>query len=302
MLLEKCPLEIASDHRERRPSGKSMFPCYAYCGDMHDYLANQVPPHWHRELELLLLDSGTAAVTLADMQFELRAGAGYFVNAEKLHSIRCMDPGPCRYRSLVFSPAILAGEVGSVFDERYIRPLLTKGPPGLRLCRETSWQQPIFQEFEAGFSACAKEPLGYELIVRNALSLVVLSIQARREQRMDSRPASLREERLKQMIGWMDSHFAEPITLRDLAGAVNLSPRECERIFEQQLHITPMAYLLRRRIEAASALLAQTGLPVVEIGLQCGFSSHSYFSKQFRALTGYTPRDYRAQTREETEG
>ena len=43
-------------------------------------------------------------------------------------------------------------------------------------------------------------------------------------------------------------------------------------------------------------LLTHGELPVIEIAARCGFSSHSYFSKQFRAATGYTPRGYRAKT------
>ena len=86
----------------------------------------------------------------------------------------------------------------------------------------------------------------------------------------------------------------QPFTLRALAQAVHFSPRECERTFEQLLHTTPQKYLLRRRILAAMSLLAHQNLPVIEVAACCGFSNHSYFSKQFRAATGYTPREYRS--------
>ena len=300
MLLERCPLEIAKDDRERQPLAASRFPCCAYSGDVRDYIAGAMPAHWHREWELLLLESGAATVTLPNLEFVLQPGQGCFVNAEKLHRIACAAAGPCRYRSLVFSPGILSGEAGSVFDVRYIRPLLEHGPPALWLRREERWQQPVFAGFEEAFSACAREPAGYEFAVRHALSQAALCIRAHSAQSKAARPDSLQEERLKQMIGWLDSQYEQPVTLRGLAGAVHLSARECERIFAQLLHSAPMAYLLHRRVAAASALLADTSLPVVEIGLRCGFSSHSYFSKQFRALTGYTPREYRGRVREGT--
>lgn len=98
------------------------------------------------------------------------------------------------------------------------------------------------------------------------------------------------------MLLWFDAHYSEPFSLRVLAQAVHFSPRECERTFEQLLHTTPQSYLQRRRILAAMDLLAHGELPVIEVAARCGFSSHSYFSKQFRAATGYTPRGYRAKT------
>jgi AraC family transcriptional regulator len=58
--------------------------------------------------------------------------------------------------------------------------------------------------------------------------------------------------------------------------------------------IAPYQYLLQQRIERAKQLLKQTELSIVEIALDCGFSSHSHLSKQFRSFTGVTPKTYRA--------
>lgn len=294
MIITMCSLEIANNGMERQPLSTSLLSCCAYTGDVHDYIGSQVPPHWHHEFELLMVDCGEILVSLAGNQFHLKSGEGYFLTADKLHSVSCMTDDPCRYRSLVFESSIISGATGSAFDTKYVRPLMENGPYALMLQRSESWQEPIFNAFEKAFSLSAEESFGYEFSVRNALSRIVLSLAGQNSvNRSLIRAASQGEERLKQMIKWIDAAYGQPVTLHSLADTVSISSRECERIFKQLLHISPMKYLLQRRITAASELLVCSDLPITEVGLSCGFSSHSYFTKQFHTMTGYTPRDYR---------
>lgn len=108
----------------------------------------------------------------------------------------------------------------------------------------------------------------------------------------------VQQARLKQILGWIDRHLENPITLRDLADCAGVSPRECQRMFRRYLHCRPMEYLCQRRLLVAAEQLAATSFSVTEIALQCGFSSPSYFSKQFKRLVGQTPAAYRAGQRQ----
>lgn len=295
MIITMCPMQIANNRMERQPPGASQLCCHAYRGDVHDYLGSEVPLHWHHEFEILTVDSGEILVSLAGNEFHLRSGEGYFLNADKLHRISCLTGDPCRYRSIVFAPSVVTGSAGSIFDRKYVQPLLEIGPSALMLRQSDSWQPAVFRAFEEAFSAFAQEPFGYEFTVRHALSLIVLSVSGHcKVDRSPVHGVSLGEERLTQMIKRIDEMYGQHVTLRSLADAVSISPRECERVFKQLLHISPMSYLMQRRVKAASELLAGSDLPIIEVGSRCGFSNHSYFSKQFRAATGYTPRDYRA--------
>lgn len=293
MIIAMCSLEIASNGMESQPTHTSLLPCYAYCGDVHHYIASKIPPHWHHEFEILLLDSGTVSVTLADGEFVLQSGEGYFVSSDKLHSVSAIGSEPCKYRSVVFDYSIVSGAADSAFATHYIHPLLEHGPSALVLRRTESWQQPIFSAFLQVFDACSEEPFGYEFTVRDALSQIVLTLMGHTSEQPMTRPTSQSEERLKQMIAWVDAQYMRQTTLRSLAESAHISPRECERIFKELLHLSPMTYLLQRRITVASELLACTDLPITEVALRCGFLNPSYFTKQFRSLTGHTPRGYR---------
>ena len=74
MLIHICPLKIGDNRMERQPLSRSLFSCCAYRGDVHDYVASQVPPHWHRELEVVMVDGGEIELALADAQIRVRAG------------------------------------------------------------------------------------------------------------------------------------------------------------------------------------------------------------------------------------
>ena len=89
------------------------------------------------------------------------------------------------------------------------------------------------------------------------------------------------------------SHLTEPLTLKEIAASVHLSPRECQRIFKAYLHRTPMEYLQWRRILAAADDLRNTNEEIMSIALNYQFSSPGYFSKRFKGYTGLTPTEYR---------
>lgn len=159
MPLAQCSLQVEANRMERQPVGRSLFPCHAYRGDVHQYIASQVPPHWHHEVELFMLDQGKVEVSAAETQFLLQPGQGVLVNTDKLHSMTCAVESPCRYRSLVFDPSIVAGPEGNAIDVKYVRPFLENGPPTLLLLPGEAWQKDVLDAFEAAHAARQGEAL-----------------------------------------------------------------------------------------------------------------------------------------------
>lgn len=116
---------------------------------------------------------------------------------------------------------------------------------------------------------------------------------------MADRPIpSIQETRLKEMLLWIDHHLETHITVSQIANTANICTRECQRIFHQYLHYSPVEYIQRKRLFNAAKLLEDTDNPVTDIALSCGFSNPSYFSKQFRELMDRTPSEYRTMVRE----
>jgi AraC family transcriptional regulator len=94
-------------------------------------------------------------------------------------------------------------------------------------------------------------------------------------------------------LDYINDHLDRDIKLADLATLLDMSQFHFSHLFKQSLDTSPYQYLLQQRVERAKQLLKQTERSIMDIALDCGFSSHSHLSKQFRQLTGITPKAYR---------
>lgn len=94
-------------------------------------------------------------------------------------------------------------------------------------------------------------------------------------------------------VGMMESAIEDPRDVRDIAAAIELSPRQLERLFAKYLKVNPSRYYLELRLDRARMLLAQTTRPILDVAVTCGFASASHFSRCYRALYGCKPSDER---------
>lgn len=289
----KSPRYVVTDNqgREILDDDTFAFDLYAYNGDIQQQPPGYIPSHWHRELEIFILLEGIVNIDIGTETYQLHAGDGCFINTGVLHAFKSAKPDICHFRSFVFGAELVSGMPGSIFDTAYVRPLTEKGVPFLTF-KNTA--DPIFfEEFNHAYSACNKEEYGYEIEVRNALSRILLYVKSKSTDTTAPAISKVQENRLKEMLLWIDNHLDNTITVSEIAAAANICTRECQRIFNQYLHCSPIEYLLRKRIFHATELISDTDLPLTDIALNCGFSSPSYFTKQFRCLMGCTPSNYR---------
>lgn len=96
----------------------------------------------------------------------------------------------------------------------------------------------------------------------------------------------------------IDECYKEDLTLEEIALRVGRSKYHLSHAFRTYYHDTPGSYLISVRLSQAQKLLAETDLPVREIGRQVGFSNGAYFTTLFKRRFGIPPRDYRTLQRE----
>ena len=93
---------------------------------------------------------------------------------------------------------------------------------------------------------------------------------------------------------YINQNLAGDVSLETLAGVANYSPFHFQKIFSAALLESPKQYVMRLRLErAAHYLKVFTNLPVIEIGMGCGFSSPSIFSRAFRNFYGVSAEEFR---------
>jgi len=138
---------------------------------------------------------------------------------------------------------------------------------------------------------------GYEQIV-NSSFLVIITILSR-SYIGSSNKINNKAMPLIPAVAYMQAHYEEKITLREIAHMVNFSTRHFDRLFQDTYQMTPSKYLLRLRIERACKLLEEkVEMSVTEIAYVCGFNDSNYFARAFRNEYGIAPTAYRERNHE----
>lgn len=292
MALQECGLNLNRVSKELQPHGTIAFPCAGYTSYHTERQEDMIPWHWHDEIELIYLAGGKMKVKIPSASFLLEKGDMVAINSNVLHYASAV--GECHLRSLVFSPALIAGNADSVYARKYIHPLISCGSfSGLFVDREV---ENISVWFNTAFESLARDTHGFEFTVRENLSRICFYLYEQFEQQLDEKEHLSNQDdlRIRKMLEFIHANFAEKLSLSDIANSADVSERECMRCFQKRIQISPVQYLLKYRIRQGAELLrSDQGKSISEIATDCGFDSPSNFTKLFRRFYDCTPREYR---------
>ncbi len=101
------------------------------------------------------------------------------------------------------------------------------------------------------------------------------------------------DPRVNQAVRFIHEHYAEPVSVGDVARAAHLSISQLSLLFSGQLQESPMQYLERLRCERAAEMLRLTSNPIREIAAGAGYRDAAYFCNRFRRFSGLSPSGYR---------
>jgi AraC family transcriptional regulator len=139
---------------------------------------------------------------------------------------------------------------------------------------------------------------GWREVIRSHVSqltvyLLRAHIDAQRSDEIELSRVGVVDRRLRRAIEFMSDNCGRELSLAEIAGAAFLSEFHFARLFKKITGATPHAYLASLRTERARRLLAETDLPIAEVGARVGYNSQSHFTKIFREATGMTPKAFR---------
>ncbi len=188
-------------------------------------------------------------------------------------------------------------QLSTKFIETIARETLDRDPDLLELLPEFQIRNPqieatammLFAEFQ-------QEQLDNGLYLdslTNVLAVNLLRHHTASKPQLPIYKGGLPPRQLSQVLDYIDTYLDRNIKLADLAQLLDISSFHFSRLFKQSIGITPHQYLSQQRVERAKQLLKTTDRLIVDIALECGFTSHSHLSKQFRQLTSMTPKAYR---------
>ena len=288
-------LQIDGEKKEIKSHGSYGFPVLISHERLSYFDTGEFPWHWHPEIELTLVEEGEIAYQVNDSLYHLKAGEGLFCNTNVLHSGHREQTEDCSYLSVTFHPRLLYGYSSSVMQTKYMNHIL-KSPSlaSIHLVSEKDWQRRILEGIEKIRLLNREHPASEELKIQIAL----LQIWQELYEHVEISETGFAEhgrdtERIRRIMEYIQAHYAEKITLEELAEQIHLCRSESCRLFKRYMKESMFDYLLDYRIERSLELLRRPELDVTQIAGQTGFTSPGYFSKIFKRKMGCTPLEYR---------
>ena len=280
---------------ELLPGFTSDFPYIASCAELDKFMGRFVPWHWHKTVELFYMESGILEYCTPKGKMMFPAGSGGMINSNVLHMTRPQAKSEKNIQLLhIFDPSFIAGQQGSRIEQKYVTPITTaKQLEIIALYPDNPEQAKILDTIRESFHL-SENDLGYEIKLRETLSDIWVQVFAMSRPLLEEKGHyDKANDKIKLMMVYIHEHYAEKISIAEIASAAFSSERECFRVFHDCLHMTPVDYIKSYRLQMACHMLAKGKETITFISNACGLGSSSYFGKVFREYIGCTPIEYR---------
>lgn len=282
---------------ETKSHGFKDYPIEYYINDIPESYRH-MEPHWHEEFEITLTTKGHLQYMIGQTHFEVSEGDLLLIAPDTLHAAQQMKDQRAQTTTIVFS----LNMVGAASEDRctlkYIQPFAEhKVVPSPVVKPGDPLYDEILQCYMSLWAARDIEN-GKELLVKSILfHLMYLVWKLSPERKSDYySPEFLRNiERLKPVLTYIHSHYADPLTIDQLAAISGFSSVHFMNLFKKILNTSCLDYILNYRISAATEALKDTDAPIMKVAMDHGFRNISYFNRKFKVKMGCTPSEYRKQ-------
>ena len=292
--MKTVAIDLMQDFSEIVHYEHTGIPLYIRAADLSAYPGMSAPCHWHDDIEWVYMISGKMCYYINGKSVLLNEKDSLMVNARQMHYGYSYKEQDCRFLCILFHPSLLGGNKALL--QKYVTPVIENADcEYLHFSSKQARGQEIAEYLEQ--IRCLKEGAAnaYEMqaiavIFQLWSSLLQCGEFVIRDGKSD-RNGEL--EIQKNMVSFIYQHYAEQISLNDIAASGNVSRSKCCLIFKHYLQQSPVDFLNTLRLKTSCSLLRNTDKSITEIAFICGFNHLSYFSKLFIRSFGCTPREYR---------
>ncbi len=204
----------------------------------------QIPWHWHEEVEFGYLEQGNLEVRTVNQTYHFHSGEGFFINPNVLASMQSDSKNPNSiYCAHLFHPIFLSGHFKSIFETKYVAPVIQdKRFDLVELHGTTALQKTILSLQKA--SALQEQP-DQEFQIRNLFSeiwlLLISEIELLKTKTLPIKP--MEQERIQTMLSYIQQNYMHPISLEEIALSCGFSNSAYFRkIFRERKGMTPGTY------------------------------------------------------------
>lgn len=257
----------------------------------HNNECENYPPHWHTSFELIMPLENGYRVHCGDKKFVLREGDILVICPSMIHELFAPETG----ERIIFQPGlqkISIKEMNLLTSAMSPAFLITPEEYPQIIDRMRQLMLDIEKEYFSGDSYAEASVFSkfLEMMVLIGRNLNVFSRQGLGQ--TDSRQREYVEKFLF-ITSYIDEHFAEDLSLEEVASLAGFSKYHFSRLFKMYTDNSFYKFLNQKRIDHAKTLLADPNLTVLEVATQSGFASLSAFLRMFKKINHCTPTEFR---------
>ncbi|MBW7474578.1 AraC family transcriptional regulator [Paenibacillus oenotherae] len=254
----------------------------------HDFFINW---HYHRELELLLVEEGILDVYIDDDYMRLHTGDIAMIGVKQLHRDRSLG-GTLNYIVLQF-------DLEQFFDHSTM--------PYMRFFSETknplSRANYIFRENETAREEAAdcirsilhevtSKQIGYEMAVNMIIKRFLLLLLRNDPGRVLAESEDFDRLRLRDVLDFVEDHLSERIQVEEVCKLANMSYYYFVKFFKKAIGLSFTEYVNYRKIKWAERILLTKDLSVSEVGDRIGMPNMAHFYKMFKKYNDCSPKQF----------
>lgn len=250
--------------------------------------------HWHKETEICYIKSGTGKYLINGTDYSFSAGDIFIIGNNDIHL--CYDDKKLVMQVVMFDPFLISSRTSNSSDIEYLRLFSDNSYTECRKIEHSTecarLLSDILAEIEAEYDS---EQKGYEMMIRSLLLRFFAFVFRNNPDKPDSGKnlSANSAAKVRSILQYIDLNYYEHIDLALLEQKFGISRPYLCRIFKTMTGISPIDYIIRKRIDEAKRRLIETAGSILEISEECGFNSLSNFNSLFKRMTGCTPGNYR---------
>lgn len=256
----------------------------------------QFEPHSHEFAELVIVTGGRCQHVMGGDAWEMTAGDVFVVSRSREHEFR--DLVDLRLVNILFQPERLKMTLLDLPSVAGYHALFTleptqrarhPGKPRLHLpAKELAQITELTDRLELELKT---RDSGFAFMATATFMQIIGNLS--RSYGSSPSPDGKALLRIGEALSHLERSIHQEVNLEELASIANMSQRSFLRVFQSATGTSPVAWVIHQRIARACRLLRHTDRRITEIAFDVGFNDSNYFARQFRKITGTSPREYR---------
>lgn len=274
----------------------------------------ELGPRENSDYELLILYHGKGEVCYKSHKYLLTPGDCVLIKPHEVHTLKSVIGQACRFYYAHFSPStdvinitkeemkcILISSLKQVKETTHFHYLPQTHFKRIFLADYLSLEDSADQIYTI-FEKAIEQRNQFNILSNMSIDLnvceilIILTLLNIKNLAIDF---SLQSDGkinklLSEAIHYIEKNYAKSITVEDISMHVGITPQYLNSLFNKEMGLTTIRYIIKYRILAAKDLIRNTNLSIKEICYSVGFETPHYFSRIFKKLEGVTPIEFKS--------